>query len=126
MIYTLPLHDALPISGRAGCWQFDTPTDSIRVKVEGSWHSDDGAALLEAARCGLGLAQLPLFFIHEDLAAGRLRLVEGEWSRYQRVTWAVYPSHRHLSTKVRLFLDFLGDYFPEHLRGERDIFIGAG
>ncbi|MFW6092575.1 MAG: LysR family transcriptional regulator [Pseudomonadota bacterium] len=111
------------LTGKLGTWQFDTEKGSIKVKVEGSWTSDDGATVLEAARCGLGLAQLPLFFINEDLEAGRLRRLEGRWSKYTRVTWAVYPSHRNLSTKVRLFLDFLAEYFPSHLRAERQLFL---
>lgn len=111
------------LAGRSGSWQFDSRTDSIKIKVEGSWRSDDGAALLEAARCGLGLAQLPLFFVDADVSEGRLRLIKGSWSRYNRITWAVYPSHRHLSTKVRLFLDFLARYFPEHLHSERERFV---
>lgn len=112
------------LAGRSGIWQFDTRKGSVKVKVEGNWKSDDGATILEAARCGLGLAQLPLFFINEDVEAGRLRRVTGRWSQYNRVTWAVYPSHRNLSAKVRIFLDFLAEYFPSHLSSERKLFIG--
>lgn len=118
------LKDHSCLSGKSGTWQFDTRKGSVRIKVEGSWKSDDGATILEAARCGIGLAQLPLFFINEDIEAGRLRRVTGRWSQYNRVTWAVYPSHRNLSAKVRLFLDFLAEYFPNQLSADRELFIG--
>lgn len=111
------------LAGKSRVWQFDTPEGTIKIKVSGSWTSDDGATILEGARCGIGLAQLPYFFISDDLEAGRLRRVQGRWSQWNRVTWAVYPSHRNLSTKVRTFLDFLAEYFSEQLRPEHRLFI---
>ncbi|MDY0007848.1 MAG: LysR family transcriptional regulator [Spongiibacteraceae bacterium] len=119
------LRDHSCLVDNSGIWEFDSRKGSIKLKVDGSWKSDDGATLLEAARCGIGLAQLPLFFISDDLQAGRLRRVMGDWSLYDRITWAVYPSHRNLSTRVRVFLDFLTDYFPTHLDPRREMIIAT-
>lgn len=91
-------------------WQFTQGDSSIRVKVDGNWISEDGATHLAAARCGIGLAQLPDFFVQADVEQGNLLRVEADWAVYERVAWAVYPHSRHISTKVRLFIDFVTDY----------------
>lgn len=91
-------------------WLFNTPDrrDIIKVKVNGNWISEDGANLLAAAKASIGIAQLPDFYIAEALEAGELiKLENQDWSRYYRVAWAVYPNTRHLSAKVRFFIDFL-------------------
>lgn len=94
-------------------WLFNTPgrRDIVKVKVNGNWISEDGANLLAAAKASIGIAQLPDFYIADALAAGELvKLENQDWSRYYRVAWAVYPNTRHLSAKVRFFIDFLVMY----------------
>ncbi|NND67115.1 MAG: LysR family transcriptional regulator, partial [Halioglobus sp.] len=93
-------------------WLFDTPdsNDIRKVKISGNWISEDGANLLAAARAGLGIAQLPVFYINEAVAKGELVKLEQQWSYYHRMAWAVFPNSRHLSAKVRFFVDFLVEY----------------
>ena len=98
-----------------GYWYFSEQQMAKRIKVKGNWQSEDGMAILAAARVGLGIAQLPEFFIHNDLAAGKLMKIEHDWAHYHRMAWAVYPHDKHLSTKVRLFLDFLDEYTHNRL-----------
>ncbi len=97
-------------------WLFNTPghKDLVKVKVSGNWISEDGANLLAATKASIGIAQLPDFYIDDAVARGKLeKLDEPEWSRYYRVAWAVYPNTRHLSAKVRYFIDFLVDYLKD-------------
>ncbi len=94
-------------------WLFNSPDsrDITKVKVSGSWISEDGANLLAAAKAGIGIAQLPEFYIKEEVARGDLVILEPQdWCRYYRIAWAVYPNTRHLSAKVRYFIDFLVIY----------------
>lgn len=104
-------HNCLATPDR--CWLFSTPDrrDIIKVKVSGNWISEDGANLLAAAKAGIGIAQLPDFYIEEAVTRGELiKLEHQDWSHYHRIAWAVYPNTRHLSAKVRYFIDFLIEY----------------
>lgn len=82
-----------------------------RLRVSGHWRSNNGMALLTAARRGLGLTQLPDFYVEEDLAQGRLQAVLREWELGDVGVWAVYPHRRHLPLKVKLLVDMLAAQF---------------
>ena len=56
---------------------------------------------------GLGIGALPAFQCVEDLRAHRLMRVLPDWSAPSVPIHAVYPSTRHLSPKVKTFLDHL-------------------
>lgn len=84
------------------------------VRVATRLAASSGEFLLGAARCGEGLVQLPTFFVHEDLALGRLAPVLADHAWPELSAYAVYPPTRHLSTRVRVFIDHLA----ERLAGE--------
>ena len=92
------------------------------IKVTGSWQSNNGYALLAAALKGIGLVQLPEFYVYEDIKAGRLVEVMSTSQPTDSAVWAVYPSSRHLSPKVRLFVDELVSLFENigYLRSSVD------
>ncbi|MBK8991429.1 MAG: LysR family transcriptional regulator [Gammaproteobacteria bacterium] len=105
-------------------WLFDSGADEpLKVKVSGNWVSEDGATLMAAAKEGIGVAQLPDFYIRQAVEAGELVKLHSSWSRYWRETWAVYPHGRHLSAKVRLFVDFLAGYMQQELSPKRELFV---
>jgi len=94
-------------------WLFNPPDnrDLVTVRVSGNWISEDGANLFAAAKAGIGIVQLPEFYIKEAVARGELAQLERQdWNHYYRIAWAVYPNTRHLSAKVRYFIDFLVEY----------------
>ncbi len=78
----------------------------MAVQVKGRLIANNGEGLLAAARRGLGIAYTPDFLVCEDLRSGALRHILREWTT-QSALWAVYPHARHLSAKVRLFVDYL-------------------
>lgn len=101
-------------------WLFSTKDRRAisKVKVSGNWISEDGANLLAAAKASIGIAQMPEFYIMDELKSGELVMLEDQdWSRYYRIAWAVYPNTRHLSAKVRYFIDFLVVYL-HNLQGK--------
>lgn len=87
-------------------WRLVGPAGEVTVPVRGRFVANNGEALLEAARHGLGVAFAPDFMVADDLRRGTLRRVLPAWQR-QAAVWALYPHNRHLSAKVRLFVDFL-------------------
>ena len=101
----LAAHNCL--QGSNDHWSFDIGQQHRSVRIHGNWRGNSGQALLDAARKGLGLAQLPDYYVWEDLASGRLVSVLDEYMCTHTAVWVVYPRHRHISPKVRQFVDFL-------------------
>lgn len=88
-------------------------TDGSRadVTLSGRLRVNNGDALRAAAVAGLGIIVTPTFIVGADLAAGRLVRVLPEWEADPIHVYAVYPPGRHLSVKVRAFVDFLAEAF---------------
>jgi DNA-binding transcriptional LysR family regulator len=85
--------------------------------VTGSLHANSGDALAAAAIAGLGIVCEPDFLVGDALAEGRLVRVLPDFEAMRGDIWAVYPSHRHLSLKVRLFVDHIRQCFgPENVK----------
>lgn len=105
-IRSLKRHNCL--AGSIPTWRFREPGGHhADIRVEGNWRSNNGYALLEAARQGLGMVQLPEFYLQDDFQRGSLESVLTEYQPTDTAVWAVYPSNRHLSPKVRMFVEFL-------------------
>jgi DNA-binding transcriptional LysR family regulator len=68
---------------------------------------NDVRSYVAAALAGLGVAQLPRFMVPDELAKGQLVPVLSGWSTEPIPLYILYPSNRHLSNKVRVFVDWL-------------------
>lgn len=77
------------------------------VQVPARFIVNDADMLYEAALSGLGIALLPVFRCAEDIRAQRLERVLADQAGFDVPFHAVYPSARHLSPKVRAFIDHL-------------------
>ena len=71
--------------------------------------------LAAIAVAGAGIALEPDFVIRPLLESGELVEILKNYQPAPYNIYAVYPTRRHLSAKVRTFVDFLADYFSEHL-----------
>ncbi|CAH0992037.1 HTH-type transcriptional regulator DmlR [Sinobacterium norvegicum] len=76
-------------------------------RVTGNWRCNSGIAVATAAMDGIGLAQLPDYYTEQPVAQGKLIKVLSGYRREDEGIWAVYPQNRHLSTRLRLVIDFL-------------------
>ncbi len=92
-------------------WRFRDAAGPVSVSVEGPFRANNGDALRAAALAGLGVCFSPTFIVGEDLRAGRLVSVLDAFEDRSLSVYAVYPHRRHLSAKVRAFVDFLVDRF---------------
>jgi DNA-binding transcriptional LysR family regulator len=96
-------------------WRFtDASGAQFPVRVGGSLHANSGEALTAAAVAGLGIVCEPDFLVGAALADGKLVRVLPGFDSARGDIWAVYPSRRHLSLKVRLFVDHLVDVFSQY------------
>lgn len=106
-------HDCL--MGSRDTWMLQENGLRRDIRVRGRWRGNSGLALLDAALKGLGLAQLPDYLVEDALAAGQLVAVLDDCRHRDTAVWAVYPRHRHLSPKVRQFVDYLVEHLPANL-----------
>ncbi|MGM0984400.1 MAG: LysR family transcriptional regulator [Pseudomonadota bacterium] len=88
-------------------WRFAVEGVRREVRVAGPWEGNSGPALLDAALKGLGLAQLPDYYVDPHLTSGELVSVLDAYRHDDTAVWAVYPRHRHRSPKVHQFVDYL-------------------
>src|SRR5262245_18656089 len=97
-----------------GQWRFrgrDGREETVRVS--GAVHSNSGGLNAALAVRGAGVAFEPDFIVGDDLAAGRLVALLADYGAATSPIYAVYPTRKHLSAKVRLFVDFLAERFAE-------------
>ncbi|MCM2681257.1 LysR family transcriptional regulator [Echinimonas agarilytica] len=97
------------LMGSIDYWRFTEDETERSIRVNGRVKSNSGLALRDAAKRGLGLVQLPDYYVHEDLAAGHLIEVLTHYRCEREGVWALYLQNRHLSPKVRLLIDFLSE-----------------
>jgi len=92
-------------------WRFRSAEGDIAVPVRGSLRLNDDEVIWKAVLGGLGISILPTFTVGEDLQSGRLHAVLTEYTPAERNLYALYLPNRHLSAKVRVFIDFLLERF---------------
>lgn len=81
------------------------------VTVKGLLESNDGQILRAAALDGMGILIQPTYILYEDIVAGRLVPVLDDWDLPRLTINLAYPSRKHLSAKVRTFIDFMVEHF---------------
>lgn len=103
-------HSRITLGDRNGArpWLLTPPhRDTLRIADAGRLHLDSGEAVRQAALAGFGVAYLPAFLVGSDIAAGRLRALLADHGTEEVIVRALYPSRRHLSSKVRMLVDRL-------------------
>ncbi len=95
------------LQGNLDYWRFQEQGQPRNVRVSGNIRCDSGRALLDAALKGIGIVQLPDYYVQTALDLGQLLPLLTDYREDDDGIWAVYPQTRHLSPKVRMLLDFL-------------------
>lgn len=90
-------------------WKLFRDGRTLTVTVRARLVVNDFEFLDEAAREGVGIAMIPVHRASPDLRSERLRHVLTQWCSPGFELHAVYPSTRHLSPKVKAFLDHLSE-----------------
>ena len=80
------------------------------LRVSGSVQYNSGHSLVDAALKGLGIVQLPDYYVQKYLASGELVSLLNNYREPEESIWAVYPHNRHLSPKIRLLVDYLAEH----------------
>src|SRR5215471_4259946 len=92
-------------------WKLTGPDGEHWIRVPWTLCTNNAEVLRDAAVRGRGIALLPTFICGADLQEGRLRSILVEYHAPEIALYAIYPQTRHLSVKVRVFIDFLVERF---------------
>ncbi|WP_299732917.1 LysR family transcriptional regulator [uncultured Endozoicomonas sp.] len=104
-------HDCVILSGIDN-WSFKTPEGDTHVKISGRLHLDNGSAMREASVEGLGLSLNSTWSVYKQLKRGTLIQVLKDYPLISGSSiWAVYPSSRQVSPKVKAFIDYFHHLF---------------
>lgn len=87
--------------------------DGNRVNVyhQPRFVTTDMIALRRAAVAGVGMVQLPVLTVQNQLDRGELVRLLPDWSLHRDIIHAVFPSRRGLLPAVRTLIDSLADYY---------------
>ena len=94
--------------------EFEDGRGVRQVEMGGPLNVTGTESLLDAVALGLGLAQMPVFHIARDLAAGRAVRVLDDYSVPSVPVSVLYPRNRQLSPRVRLFIDWTAEQFSQN------------
>jgi DNA-binding transcriptional LysR family regulator len=99
--------------------RFTRQGQSSVVNVKGLLESNDGQILRAAALDGMGILVQPTYILYDDIVAGRLVPVLDDWDLPRLTINLAYPSRKHLSAKVRTFIDFMAEQFEKMNYGRK-------
>ncbi|BEO27293.1 LysR family transcriptional regulator [Serratia marcescens] len=106
------LHYRFPSTGKLDVWPLGDKTEMIPERPA-SMVTNTLDPQVCFAEQGLGIAYLPEIAVRRQLEQGSLVTVLDEYDRENMVFHVLWPSGRHLSVKIRLFVDFVTSHlFP--------------
>lgn len=90
-------------------WRYKDPNGKEgQVNLRGTFKSNTGDMMCEAAIQGVGIVILPIFYVAEHLETGALQRILPDYTTWpDRDIHAVFLPNRYLSTRLRLFVDHL-------------------
>lgn len=101
----------LPPTGRQQPFVFDRGDERIEVYGRCSFAVNEAITYVKAAEAGMGIVQAAHFMVKDAFVAGTLRPVLRDWTREPLPLFVVYPPNRHLSNKLRVFVDWIANLF---------------
>ena len=105
-------------TGRVLPLVFERDGKRIEIEARHTVAVNESNAHLSAARAGLGIAQMPAFMMKQAVL-GELKPVLAVWQPGPIRVHVLYPANRHLSAKVRVFVDWIAALFREGGLGRR-------
>ncbi|HYD61075.1 MAG TPA: LysR family transcriptional regulator [Noviherbaspirillum sp.] len=110
-------------TGKIMEWDFAKDGERIQMRVPGRIAVNDANAYMTATLAGMGVSQMAAFVICPFLQSGELELLLEDWTIDPVPLHVVYPQNRHLSAKVRVFVEWISELFADlpalHIRAGR-------
>ncbi len=115
-IEDLDHHDCLV--GTSPLWHYQQSGTERLYRPASRWQCNNGQVILQAAIEDMGICQLPDFYMREHLQSGKLVSLLDAFAPADEPIWAAYPDRRHLSPKVKNFVQRLKQELPRALAGQ--------
>jgi LysR family transcriptional regulator for bpeEF and oprC len=99
------------LTGRPFALSFQRGDEQVEVRGPVSVGVNESTAHLTSLLSGIGLGQTFRFMAAPHLRSGALQAVLPDWTRPRHPLHLMYPSHRHLNAKLRVFADWIVEVF---------------
>jgi len=112
--HELERHRCINFSSKTGklyAWDFNRNGQRIEINPPGFIAVNDSNAYLAAGMAGLGILQMGEAAITPHIASGQFEVLLPDWSTDPLPVHVVYPQNRHLSAKVRVFVEWIAELF---------------
>ncbi|MBL8482279.1 MAG: LysR family transcriptional regulator [Rhodocyclaceae bacterium] len=103
-------------AGTGRFYPFDFTRGAEKLEVDGRYTVavNDSNTYLAAGLNGLGIIQVPRFMVDAHLARGEMLQLLQDWTCSSLPVYVVYPPNRHLSAKLRVFVDWMAEVFAQY------------
>jgi len=101
-------------TGKIYDWDFTRDGERVQVALPGHIALNDSNAYTAAGLAGLGIVQMSKLMMEPMLKDGRFESVLDDWVSDPLPIHVVYPQNRHLSAKVRVFVEWVAELFSNH------------
>lgn len=102
---------AILYTNRVSDWRFGEGEEAASVQPRRALRVNNGLIMRDAALAGLGVTLLPTFFVHREIAAGALRVVDVGCEPEPAEIHVAYPKDQPPSAKLRALIDHLRTAF---------------
>ena len=96
-------------------WEFVRDGRKVQLALQGVLAVNDDDAYVVAGVMGLGIVKIANYVVRPYLESGQLKQVLADWTAEQFPVSVMYPKSRHLSAKVRVFVDWVSELFQKNL-----------
>jgi len=103
-------------NGRMQPLEFIRDGEMLEIKGRHLFSTNDGNAYVAAALAGYGVIQAPHFMVQHHIDSGELKPILTAWTTEPMPMHIVYPPNRHLSNKLRVFVDWTAELFAKDRR----------
>jgi LysR family transcriptional regulator for bpeEF and oprC len=103
-----------PRTGRVYPFVYTRGDETLEITGSHQIALDDAAAIVAAGVAGIGVVHALTFLVQDHIASGALEPLMVEWTSEAIPLHVVYPPNRHLSNKVRVFVDWVAELFSQH------------
>ena len=101
-------------NGKVYDWDFNRDGERIEIPLPSLIALNDSNAYVTAGLAGLGVIQMTDYLLLRHVQEGRMVQLLPDWSSDPLPVHVVYPQNRHLSAKVRVFVEWVSELFANH------------
>jgi LysR family transcriptional regulator for bpeEF and oprC len=101
-------------TGKSFEWDFARGDEKISIAVPARLAINDSSVYSSAGLLGLGVLHMASYRAEALIASGQMEALLQDWSCEALPINVVYPQNRHLSAKVRVFVEWVAELFVSH------------